>query len=50
MKIIKESDITYHNGWISIKSIGTIGIYGKPEKAILLDYSMKWIVGTNSAI
>lgn len=47
---VSRSDIMVNEGWIYVRGIGTIGIYGKSEKAILLDYSMKFIIGTNESI
>lgn len=49
MKVEREN-IHISGNWISINDIGRIGLYASYKKSILLDYSMKWIVGTNEDI
>lgn len=36
--------------WIEVKGVGRIGMWAWDKKAIILDYSMKWIVGSNEEI
>ena len=43
-------NIWIHDGWINVDGIGRIGRYLKDVQTIGLDYSMKWIVGTNERI
>ncbi len=47
---IFEKNIWINNNWICIDGLGKVGLYSVYDKAILLDYSMKWIVGTNDRI
>jgi len=48
--IIDKSKIFIQDNWIHVDGVGQIGLYSPFDKAILLDYSMKWIVGTNERI
>ena len=50
MRKITEKDIWIHDGWINVDGVGRIGMYLKNEQAIGLDWSMKFIVGTNERI
>jgi hypothetical protein len=43
-------NVIINNGWISVEGLGRIGMYSNYDQCILLDYSMKWIVGTNERI
>lgn len=45
-----EAEIWIDDNWISVNNVGRIGRYARDKKVILLDYSMKWIVGTNENI
>jgi hypothetical protein len=47
---ISEDMIHIEDNWIRVEEIGRIGLYSPSKKSILLDYSMKWIVGTNENI
>lgn len=47
---LKKEDVTFCDTWIHVKDVGTIGMYKRDKHAIGLDYSMKWIVGTNESI
>lgn len=47
---ITADDIFVIDSWISVNKIGIIGLYKAYDKAIGLDYSMKYIVGTNADI
>ena len=47
---IDKFDVWMNDHWINVDGIGQIGLYLPDEKAIGLDYSMKWIVGTNERI
>lgn len=47
---MKEDEIWIDDNWISVDNIGRIGLYSRDKQAILLDYSTKWIVGTNENI
>lgn len=42
--------ISVDDNWIHVVGIGRVGLYSSSDKAILLDYSMKWIVGANERI
>lgn len=46
----KKEDISIIDNWIAIKDVGKIGMYSPSKKAILLDYSLKWLIGTNEDI
>jgi len=48
--VITSYDVTVDRGWISVTTIGRIGLYKQDIKAIGLDYSMKWIAGSNDDI
>ena len=48
-KITKDMVWIYDN-WINVDGVGRIGLYYIDKKAIGLDYSMKWIVGSNEEI
>ena len=48
--MIAATDIDVYEGWILVKGIGKIGLYSPSTQCILLDYSMKWMVGTNVRI
>lgn len=50
MRKIVEKDIWIYDGWINVDGVGRIGMYLYDEKAIGLDWSMKFIVGTNEKI
>ena len=50
MRIIQDKDIWIHDNWIHIDGVGQIALYSPSEKAILLDYSMKWIIDSNERI
>lgn len=47
---IDKKDISIIDSWIHVRNIGRIGLYSPSRKEILLDYSMKWIIGTNKSI
>ena len=47
---MKNIEMNLHDDWIHVKGLGKIGMYSKYDGAILLDYSMKWIIGTNERI
>lgn len=47
---ISRDQIWIHNNWINVDGIGRIGLYYIDKKTIGLDYSMKWIVGSNDEI
>ena len=49
-KMLHENDIEIFDNWIRIEKIGRIGLYSPSRKSILLDYSLKWIIGTNEDI
>lgn len=49
MNLTKDK-VYVHDGWIHVEGVGRIGLYSSYDKAILLDYSMKFIVGTNERI
>jgi len=49
-KRILEKHINIYDNWISINGVGRIGLYSPMDRAILLDYSMLFIVGTNENI
>ena len=50
MRQVTKDQIWVHENWISVDGLGTIGRYLQDKKAIGLDYSMKWIVGSNDEI
>jgi len=50
MRKITEKDIWIYDNWINVNGVGRIGLYLPSEKAIGLDWSMKFIVGTNEKI
>ena len=50
MRQITKDQIWIHDNWINVDGVGRIGLYDKMRKVILLDYSMKWIVGSNTEI
>jgi len=47
---ITEKDISIYDNWINVDGVGRIGLYLPSEKSIGLDWSMKFIVGTNEKI
>ena len=47
---VEKEDIYLHDGWIHVDRVGRVGMYFRSEHTIALDYSMKWIVGTNDRI
>lgn len=50
MRKVTKKDIWIHDGWINVDGVGRIGMYLHDKKAIGLDWSMKFIVGTNENI
>lgn len=48
--IVTKEKIHIWDNWIDVDGLGRIGMYSPSQQAILLDYSMKWIVGTNERI
>ena len=50
MSNITKDRICINDQWIVVSGLGRIGMYAPDKKAILLDYSMKWIVGSNDEI
>jgi hypothetical protein len=48
--MVTKDKIWIHDHWISVDGVGRIGLYATDKKAILLDYSMKWIIGSNEEI
>jgi hypothetical protein len=42
--------ISINSNSIEVVGLGRIGMFSPYDQAILLDYSMKWIVGTNDKI
>ena len=48
--IIKSHHIWIENNWINVDGVGRIGLYSPIEQTIMLDWSMKFIVGTNERI
>lgn len=50
MRQITKDQVWMSDHWINVNGIGRIGLYVMDKKAILLDYSMKWIVGSNTEI
>ena len=48
--MVTKDKIWTHDHWINVDGVGRIGLYAIDKKAILLDYSMKWIVGSNEEI
>ena len=48
--MISKDKIWVRDNWIHVDGVGRIGLYAKDKHAILLDYSMKWIVGSNEEI
>ena len=49
-KKITRDQIWIHDNWITVDGVGRIGLYQIFDKTIGLDYSMKWIVGSNEPI
>lgn len=49
-RVIEDGDIDIDDNWIIVSGVGRIGLYSPSDKMILLDYSMKWIVGSNERI
>lgn len=45
-----KTRIGIDDGFIRVDGIGRIGMYSSFDKAILLDFSMKYIVGINERI
>jgi hypothetical protein len=50
MRQVTKDQVFIHDNWIYVEGIGKIGLYHTDKKAIGLDYSLKWIVGSNSEI
>lgn len=50
MRQITKEQVHVYDNWIEVDGLGTIGRYLIDKKAIGLDYSMKWIVGSNDEI
>jgi hypothetical protein len=50
MRQITKKQVWVHDNWIHVDGVGRIGLYAIDRKEIQLDYSMKWIVGSNEAI
>lgn len=42
--------VSINDNWIHVDGVGRIGLYSPSRKVIGLDYSMKWIVGSNDEI
>jgi hypothetical protein len=50
MRKVTEKDIWIYDNWINVDGVGRIGLYLPSENSIGLDWSMKFIVGTNEKI
>jgi hypothetical protein len=50
MRKIEGKHVSVYDNWVYVDGVGRIGMYSPYDKAILLDWSMKFIVGTNERI
>jgi len=50
MRKVSEKDIWIYDNWINVDGVGRIGLYSPSDNSIGLDWSMKYIVGTNEKI
>jgi hypothetical protein len=47
---IRKEQIHIYDNWINVDGIGRVRMYSNFDKSILLDWSMKFIVGSNDRI